>query len=273
MTEVRQQPTLNPLSDFGLDVRQMRETRGMSLRALGHATGYSESYVCKVEKGVLAASEQFVQGCDVAFTTGTLFHRKWLRSREGDHPSWFAPYLTLERQASEIWDFSTMFVMGLLQTEEYAHATLKAANPRDNQSALDGRVQSRLSRHVVLQRQDPPELWVILHEACLRTAVGGAEVMRQQIDHLISAAGDPNITLQLLPFAAGAPTNGAPYTMLFFSESGTVVYSEGPQGGRPYDDPKVVKHSTQMYQRLRMLALPHDDSVARMKDIHKEFRA
>nr|WP_308409666.1 DUF5753 domain-containing protein [Streptomyces sp. A3M-1-3] len=110
----------------------------------------------------------------------------------------------------------------------------------------------------------------MLHESCLRTVVGGPDIMARQLEHLISEAESPHVTLRLLPFAAGAPATGAAFTLLAFQDAPTVFHTEGPQGGRPYETAKTVAAAQETYDRLRADALSPDASVARMKDMFKE---
>ncbi|MCX4582643.1 helix-turn-helix transcriptional regulator [Streptomyces sp. NBC_01481] len=261
---------LNPLESFGLDVRQVRAARKITQKGLGSATGYSESYVSKVESGAVMPSEKFTEGCDRAFGTGTLFVRQLRRLLEGDHPSWFVPYIQLERRAAQILDYSTTFIMGMLQTEEYARAVFRVGNSREGAAVMESKVSARIRRHEVMERDSPPLLWVVLHEACLRTEVGGPDIMARQLQRLVSEAESPHVTLQLLPFAAGAPALGVPFTLLAFHDAPTILHADGPQGGRPYETAKTVAAAQATYDRLRADALSPDASVARMRDMFKE---
>ncbi|WP_075735213.1 helix-turn-helix domain-containing protein [Streptomyces acidiscabies] len=261
---------LNPLESFGLDVRQVRTARRITQRGLGGATGYSESYVSKVESGTIVAAEKFAQGCDRTFGTGMLFVRQLQRVLDGGAPSWFAPYLQLERRASRIFDYSTTFIMGMLQTEEYARATFRADSPRRSAATIEGKVTTRIQRHDVMEREAPPLLWVVLHEACLWTQIGGAEVMTRQLERLLLEAQSPHVTLQVLPFAAGAPATGSAFTMLAFNDSPTVLHAEGQPGGRLYEDAATVANALETYDRLRADAMSPDASVAHIQHMFEE---
>lgn len=262
---------LNPATSLGRDIKQVREARHMTLKGLGQATGYSEGYVSKVENGHVLPSEKFVRGCDRAFATGDVFTNQRERLLEGAYPRWFATYLEMERRARRISDYSPMYVMGMLQTEEYARAVLRA-DPRESVDSLEGRVASRLRRREVMKRDVPPHLWVIVHESALRTVVGDAAVMARQLEHLVHEAGAPNITLQLFPFDAGPPPTGAAFTLLTFAKGPTVAYAAGVQGGRPYDNAEIVSAATDTYSQLQAEALGVARSTARIMDICKEYR-
>jgi transcriptional regulator with XRE-family HTH domain len=264
---------LNPLQRFGRYVKTVRRGRKITQKHLGRAAGYSESYVSRVESGEYMPSAKFALGCDKAFGTGDLFIELLQRIDEGDHPSWFLPYLELEWKASRILDYSTTSIMGMLQTEAYASAIYRAGYPHERRDVIKGKVDARLRRRDVMKRKSPPMLWVIIHEACLRTAVGGPAVMAGQLASLAESADTPNIDLQVMPFSAGADAaHLLPYTLLMFENSPTVVYSEGLQGGRLHDKTTTVTTAMNNYDRLRANALRPDDSVALIKTLCEEYR-
>lgn len=248
----------------------------MTQKHLGKATGYSEGYVCKVESGTLLPrpSQKFATGCDLTFGTSELFAGLLRRIDEGEHPSWFVPYLNLERKASRILAYSASVVLGLLQTEDYAQAIFRSYFSRGEAEVIGDKVSARLRRRDVFELETPPFLWVILHEACLRTVVGGAEVMAGQLEYLLKAAAPPNIKLQIMPFAAGAPAASTkPFNVLRFTASPTVLYTETRVGGRMHDSAQTVDAALDDYDLLRAHALPPDQSVALIKTLLKEYRA
>ncbi|KRV47374.1 DNA-binding protein [Wenjunlia vitaminophila] len=273
MDETTPPQHLNPLQRFGRDVKQVRLARKLTQKHLGRAAGYSEAYVSKVEAGKLLPrpSHRFAEGCDTAFGTGGLFAGLLRRIDEGDHPSWFVPYLNLERKASRILDYSANLVMGLVQTEEYARAIFRAYYPLEQAEEIEGKVAARLRRREVFAQESPPFLWVILHEACLRTVVGGTEIMAGQLEHLLMTSGTPNIKLQVLPFSAGAPAAHAkPFTVLRFADSPAVLYTESRVGGRMHDSEQAVVAALDDYDLLRAHALSPDQSLALINALLKE---
>ncbi|MEV7378242.1 helix-turn-helix domain-containing protein [Streptomyces lydicus] len=275
MDETTPSEHLNPLQRFGRDIRQVRLARKLTQKHLAKATGYSEGYVSKVESGTLLPrpSEKFAKGCDTVFGTGELFAGLLRRIEEGDHPSWFVPYLNLEWKASRILDYSTNIVKGLLQTEGYARAIFQAYFSHDEEAAIDGKVAARLRRREVFERDQPPFLWTIVHEACLRTVVGGAEIMSGQLEYLLTAAASPHIKLQVMPFSAGAPAASTrPFTVLRFTDARTVLYTETRVGGRMHDSAQTVDAALDDYDLLRAHALSPDRSVALIKTLLKEYR-
>ena len=258
---------------FGEDVRRVRLARGLTQKHLGLGTGYSEGHVSRIEAGLVNPSAKFAEGCDRTFGTGDLFVGLLRRATEGEHPSWFAPFVDAERSATAIRDFSTIFIYGLLQTRDYAYASLRGGHVLGPDSDIESRVTSRLLRRDILSRSQPPRLWVVLHEACLRARVGSARVMADQLDHLLhETRARPALKVQVLPDSASEAAIGTPYTILDQSSGSPMVYVEGPQGGRPYEAQSIVSNTVALFDHLRACALSPDDSVAyisAVKDMHE----
>ena len=256
---------------FGSEVRFAREHKGSTQAQLAEFTTYKVPYVSKVENGQQLGSELFAQGCDEYFNTSGYFTRLRRRVSQHGHPEWFVPYLELEDKAAQILDFSSYLVMGILQTPEYAEALFRAAHPRDSAEVTKSKVEARLQRHGTMERADPPLLWVVLDESCLRRVVGDRSVMYGQVVHLLSEAENPHVTLQVLPFGTGAPPAAESFTLLTFDDSPTVLYSEAQGLGRVIDSARVVATGTSRYERLRADALSPEDSLTMMRKVIEEY--
>ena len=118
-------------------------------------------------------------------------------------PQWFRTYVDLESAATLIRTYEGQFVPGLLQTDDYMRAVIHDASLESSEE-VGRRVRLRMARQTLLTREHPPRLWAVVDEAALRRPVGGREVMRGQLERLLDATKLPNVTLQILPFAAGA---------------------------------------------------------------------
>ena len=124
---------------------------------------------------------------------------------------------------------SAWCVPGLLQTKEYARAVLRTAPTAGPAEDIDRQVALRMDRQATLDQQEPPDLWVVLSENVLRAQVGGPDVMRTQLGRLIDVAGQPTVTLQVLPLRAAAQVQPiSPFTILEFPQAAdpAVVYLE-----------------------------------------------
>jgi transcriptional regulator with XRE-family HTH domain len=264
----------NGLEWFGREIEAALIHKGATQRELADATGYKEPYVSKVKNGRALASPQFAEGCDRFFNTSGYFTRMLIRVAQNGHPEWFVPYLRLEERAEQVLDFSPVLIMGILQTPEYAEALFRAAHPRDSDDMIKEKVGLRLQRRAVLERPEPPLLWVVLDESCLHREVGGRTVMQGQMEHLVQAAQTPNVTVQVLPFDSGAPPAAEAFILLVFDDiegSAPVLYSEAQGLGRVIDSAGVVATSTERYERLRADALSPAKSLRALREAIKEY--
>ncbi|MFI9720807.1 Scr1 family TA system antitoxin-like transcriptional regulator [Streptomyces sp. NPDC052396] len=256
---------------YGSEVRFAREHAGKTQPQLAEATGYKVPYVSKVENGHTLGSEHFAEGCDRFFGTSGYFLRLHRRISDAGHPEWFVPYVKLERQASIIEDYSTTFIMGMLQTPAYAEATFRAANPQASGVKIKAWVESRLARHSVIERDAPPRLWVILHEATLRMIVGDTATMGEQLEYLLTEVQRPNVTLQVLPFAAKTPASHLPLTLLTSADGTTALYEEIRHHARVDESAAAVAEAQDVYNRLRACALSPELSMALISTTLKEL--
>ncbi|AJZ82851.2 helix-turn-helix transcriptional regulator [Streptomyces sp. AgN23] len=256
---------------LGAEVRTWRMRAELSQRELGLKANYGQQYVAKVEAGERLASPEFADACDRVFGTPGMFARLRKRASHHGYPDWFVPYVQLERQAVSILDYSATLIMGMLQTPEYGRAVFRSAHPRDTADQIDARVARRLQRREVMERDAPPLLWCVVSEACLRTEVGGREVTRAQLAHLLTEAESLHVTLQVLPFSAGAPPVPGSFTLLTFDDGPSIVYADTAMAGQTIDSPIEVKLATARYDRIRASALSPDDSLAVIRRLMEDY--
>jgi hypothetical protein len=146
---------------------------------------------------------QFAQQCDQAFGTPGTFVRLQRFTRTTPLPAWFQPWAEIEATAAQLRLFEHSMVPGLLQTPDYARALL-SVGVGGADAEIDQEVTARIERQAVLDRANPPLLWVMMDEGVLRRPVGGREVMRGQIEHLTEAAAQPGLRAEALPRGASA---------------------------------------------------------------------
>lgn len=269
--ETTGQAASSPAAYFGAEVRVLRATLGLSQELFAERLHYKQAQVSKVESGTVLASESFAAAMDRTAGTPGVYTRLRARLSERGHPDWFIPYVALERGATKIEDFSNALIMGMLQTSDYAEATFRATHPRESDEQIRARVAARLERGSVMDRESPPLLWVILHESTLRTVVGGRAVMRAQLDHLAVQAATPHITLQVLPFSAGASPSAVAFILLTQDDERAIVYSETADTGYMSDSVTAVASAEITYERLRAAALSSEVSLSLIQQIAEEY--
>jgi transcriptional regulator with XRE-family HTH domain len=216
-------PTASLRAYFGYEVRRYREAAGWLQEQLAEALGYSRQLVGFLESADRVVQEDHAQALSRVFKTDQFLILYGLLLRD-ELPDFFRPFAAKEPDASDIRGFEPLIVPGLLQTPAYARALLSTAQPPD---LVERAMAARMERQKILFRAepDPPRLWVVMDEAVIRRQVGGPEVMREQLEHLLDVAARYNVEIQLVPSSAGeyAGLEGAFY-ILSFEEGGDIAY-------------------------------------------------
>jgi transcriptional regulator with XRE-family HTH domain len=200
----------------------------------------------------------------------------WWHSYNDILPTWFRTLIGLEEAASLIRGYDPQSIPGLLQTPDYARASVATGFPDATSEETARRVELRLARQHILSRPDPPRLWLVIDETALRrpAATTGPEVMRAQLDALIHAAQRPSITLQVLPFTAGLhPAMYGPFRIFRFdtSEQPDIVYGESMTSAWYLDKPDETALYTQALDRISAQATPAASTVKVLRQIRKEM--
>ena len=178
---------------FAGELRAQREAAGLTQAQLAKLMGYSESVVAKLETCRTIPSPQHAAQADEALRTPGTFRRLRQAMLNRSYESWVRALLEMEDRATVLRWWEPLVVPGLLQTEAYARAMIRAGRPGDSDAEVEQMVIARISRQAIWDRKDPPPpmLFAVLGEAILRQRVGDAQIMRDQLGHLAEMAGNP----------------------------------------------------------------------------------
>lgn len=224
---------LDPLSSlaafFGAEIRRLRERNGWRQEELADKLGWAPSTIASVETARRNPPEGFPEKADEVYALPEMLAR--LAELVRSVPRWFEHYIELEAQANRINLWTTNLIPGLFQIPEYARAVMIAGRPLDPPHVIDERLRERIERQQILDRASPPMIWAVLHEAAVKQPVKNVEVTRAQFQRLIELAQRPNVTIQVLPFAAAENAGLAgPFTFFEFADEAPVAYAEGRGG-------------------------------------------
>ncbi len=259
-----------------IELKRLRETAGLTGEQVADQMGWSVAKVYRIEGDrvrVLARDVQRLlklygiegEQAEAVLELARLARVKdWWHQYSGAIPEWFEFYVGLEAAASAMQEYCAELVTGLLQTEDYARAVMAAA-ARSDTGEMDRQVAVRLERQKRLAAADAPALWVVLNEGVLRRQVGGPEVMRAQLVHIAQMAGRANVTVQVLPFTAGAhPAMLGSFTLMRFPDPADkdVVYLEAERSALYLEKPEDVRRYSLMIDYLRAQALGPAESRA-----------
>jgi transcriptional regulator with XRE-family HTH domain len=277
----RGSPTLRR-RQLGQELRRLRETAGATIDQVAERLACSSSKISRIETGQSGISPREVRDILAAYRVDADHVEALVEmAREAKQRGWWqlygsvltGAYVGLESAADEARSFEALVVPGLLQTEDYARAMIKAARPEMGADEVEQRIRVRMNRQSLLSQDDPLKVSVVLDEAVLRRPVGGAGVMRRQLDRLCTASDLPNVTLQVLPLSAGAHAgmDGA-FTMLLFREPGhqDLVFAANAAGGLFLEKEEETHRYSLIFELLRSSALTPPESVEMIAKVAKE---
>jgi hypothetical protein len=216
----------------------------MTQTAVAEVLNCDHYAVCRIEAGTYPLTPQMQRAVERLLS---------LAAADG-YETWFISYLEVERTATVLRTWEPLVVPGLLQTEAYARQVFRGANPGRDAADIDQRVTARMARQQIWERADPPPpmMPVIIGEAVLRRGLGGADVMRPQLEHLVTVAEtDPRVTVQVLPFGSpGCAGMLAPFVVASFAP--------GPRPDVAYLDNALDGNTTEKRDQVACLALRYD---------------
>jgi transcriptional regulator with XRE-family HTH domain len=269
------------------ELRRLREEAGLTHAEVANRMEWSSSKVSRIETGQSRAQTGDVRDLlEIYGVTDQATCEALVQlAREARRRGWWTRYsdvlgtglyVGMEAEAASLHTYESLFVPGLLQTEDYARAVIQAWQARPNPEALERAVTARMARQDILERPDPPEIWAVLDEAAIARPVGGPQVMRAQLQHLIVVSTRPNtpVTLQVLPFSVGAhPGMGGQFVVLAFPSPNDppMVYLETATDGLYLEDPPDVERYTLMFSHLVARALGPDESRAMIADLAEQM--
>jgi transcriptional regulator with XRE-family HTH domain len=257
-------------------LREVRHEAGLTQDAVGARMGWHTSKLFRLEN----ARSPRVDWLDVKELMDMYGvrspHREALiqLARDARMRGWWTPYrdvftgsyVALEDEASAMRLYCPELVPGLLQTEDYARAVIRAVRPGYDSESVERRVTARLARQKeLLDRISPPELALVLNEAVLRRLVGGTAAMAAQLRALADATQRPGVMLQVLPFSAGAHASlEGGFVLIEFpgKTDPDVVYVEGIMGDLYLESVEEVKRYQAAFERNQAVAMSPGESSA-----------
>ncbi|HEY4464008.1 MAG TPA: helix-turn-helix transcriptional regulator [Streptosporangiaceae bacterium] len=265
-------------------LRELRHEAGLTQDAVAARMGWHSSKLFRLEN----ARSPRVDWLDVRELMDlygvTSPHREALiqLARDARMMGWWTPYrdvftgsyVALEDEASAMRLYCPELVPGLLQTEHYARAVIRAVRPGYDDESVERRVTARLVRQkALLDRENSPELLCVLNEAVLRRQVGDGHVMAAQLRALADAAARPHLALQVLPFSAGAHAalEGG-FVLIEFpdAQDPDVVYVEGIMGDLYLESVEEIKRYQLAFERIQTVALSSQETLALISALERE---
>ncbi|WP_405664279.1 helix-turn-helix domain-containing protein [Streptomyces sp. RK9] len=253
---------------LAIELKRLREENGFTCSQVGKELDWSSSKVNRMETGQGRVQPSDVEAlCRFYATSDELRDllkslakesktKGWWHAHGDAVPSWFSVYVGLEQAASSLRTYQGEFIPGLLQTPAYASELSRAwvdHTPEDVQRMVD----VRMRRQELLLSDNAPDLWIVVHQSALMHIIGSRQVMAGQLERMLEMAELRTVTVQVLPFDAGAYPTAGSFTVLGFpeQEDPDVVYREGLTDSVYLEQPQDVGLYAKAFDHLRALAL------------------
>ncbi|MBO4257550.1 helix-turn-helix domain-containing protein [Streptomyces griseorubiginosus] len=274
---------------LGGELLRLREACGLRQAQAAEALTASVAKVAKIERGQVPMRDPDVRAlCRLYGESDEVVIGKLLALAKADRErrrarGWWnqypqlramVEYVALEDIATGVRTWQGAIVPGLLQTPDYARALAVGNGNWEDPDEIEPFVESRMARQARLHGESPLELWAVVHEGALRQLVGGRDVMRAQLEHLLDMARRPNVKLQVLPFLAGAhPGMTSAFTIVSFAEPGAldVVHVDTTSSTLWLESDTDADHHNGLFDRITRMSLAQRNSVKLIDGIHKEL--
>ncbi|WP_329521517.1 helix-turn-helix domain-containing protein [Spirillospora sp. NBC_01491] len=243
-------------------LRFTREKEGLSLAQWGKIIGMARSSVSNIEAARAKLQVDYARRLDVKFETGGLFEMLLWYARMSHDPNWFRQYSQYEKKAAEVKIYHGQAVPLLLQTDDYTRAYGRISTAKDREAVLAGRIARKMA---ILQRDDPPYLWALLDEAVLARRVGGSEVMKAQLQHLLELSERWYVILRIIPFSTGEHPGTEGFFQLLGLDDQDIAYAGAQGGGRLIEMADEIKKFAAKFERIGAKAESQDASRGMIK--------
>lgn len=258
---------------LGAELRRLRLASGLKSREAAERLMVSQPKISHLENGRRAINPRDVRDLCVIYgvTDQQVIDSLMGMAKESGQQDWWSVYgdipqsvyVGLETDAATVHAYEPMMIPDLLQTPAYADAVIGETIPLLTAEEAATRLKVRLRRqHRIYDPTRPLRLGVIIDESALRRVVGSPDIMREQLEHLNTLGMEPHISVQVLPYTAGAHPGFAGWfcIMRFDDSTEAVVHLERFTSDLYLEKPSDVHHYSVLYDHLQSQALNPDHS-------------
>jgi transcriptional regulator with XRE-family HTH domain len=270
--------------ELGRRLRDLREDRKLTIPEVADKLMVSATKISRLETGTRPPNPRDVRDLCRHYELDDATTDELLNLARGAREQvWWTqyedlkldPYLGLEQEAVAITSYTTYYIPALLQTEEYTRAIIKAIAPKMDPDIYEQRVEARMRRQRVLEKDKPPRYRVLLDEAVLHHGIGGQAVMISQLDRVVEAQRLGKTAVHIIPFGKGSYVAQDSNFVLFEFEPESsllpVVFVEGLTGNQYHERKVDVDRYREAIDHLRDSALRPDESVLRIDEVRKAY--
>jgi transcriptional regulator with XRE-family HTH domain len=243
------------LRAFGQQVKLFREQRAWTRVELAQKVNYGPDLIASIEQGRRIAKPELIEAFDELLGAGGVLRAMTDEVEKARYPVFAREYVRREAQAVQLHSYDALFIHGLLQTEDYARALFRNHRPRLSEAVVEERVTARLDRQKLFRRRPEPIFSFVFEEAVLRRPLGGREVWRGQLEHLLLMGQQSNIDLQIMPIDCEEWAGSAGPLILVETDKARLAYFEMQTASRLVADREIVRQLEAEYGTIRAQAL------------------
>lgn len=269
------------LRALGAELKSARLAAGMTQKEVAERIGRQHSRISKWEHGTGLPDEVDLGKMLMLYGIIGDQHEDFLQlAREAAEPNWVSPgvgrrlasFVESEKLALRIVNYEPVIIPGLCQTGKYAREIMVTAGvPRDQ---ISQRVDIRLSRQALLTYDDGPEYVAVIAEQALRYPQCDRPVMVEQLRHLLTLAGLPNVSIHVLPFGTRARAIEAPFVLIEPRHGDPMVHQEHYRATTTLTNPRDVREGYQAaVDEILRKAMSKVDSTAFITKLLKEMES
>lgn len=274
-TSGRRAPTLRAQL-LGKQLRELRESAKLTLKQAGDYLQREPGTMSRMESGIIPIRAADVMALlnlygveDQNLRDGLerlsrdIWRKGWWDGYDSDSMGVMIDYAWIEARAEEIGSYDAMVVPGLLQTREYAEATIRGSDRDAPEETIDYWIEFRMNRQRILDQEEPPRITAILDESVLERMIGGPKVMRAQLKKIADLTEHPAITVLVLPLRASSHASPeGPFTLFTMPDPYLKLAYVEMRGGAVYVESPKVESFARTYTYLREAALTPEESAA-----------
>ncbi|MEV5397092.1 helix-turn-helix transcriptional regulator [Streptomyces cellulosae] len=261
--QAEDEPARGVIGAFGRQLKLLRLRAGMERTELGKRVGYSADTIASYEQGRRVPQPRFIEQADEVLDAGGLLVAMKGEVGRARYPVFFQDAARLEAKASALSVYAVYAVPGLLQTESYARAVFHMERPLLSDEVIEEGLGARLLRREIFSRRPAPLMSFVIEEAVLRRPLGGAEVLREALEHMLLLGQSRNVEIQVMPTGrADHGALGGPFTLIDTDDDQRIAYAEVQDHSRLHTDTRYVRTLEARYGILRSQALTPSESAA-----------
>ncbi|MEU4835748.1 helix-turn-helix transcriptional regulator [Streptosporangium sp. NPDC023615] len=280
----RRQPPTVRLRRLAAELRHLRQEAGLAQIEVTEKTDLNLATLYRIETAKTKPQLRTLNAlldlygvtgnrrADLVLLQKEARQRGWLNSFDADLPDQYNALISLEAEAQQAINYESLFIPGLLQTEDYVRAMIRGVRPAATDKEIENRVTARMQRQTLLEGETPLQLWAILDQAALCRTVGSTAIMREQLAHLARQAQRPHITVQVIPFSAGAHPGmpGSFIVLKYNADDPDVIYIDSMAGDLFLEKETDIRRYNQMCEHLRAIALSPVDTTALLASLRED---